>query len=262
MNPSEEASEAGKTLLESTSVQREILKESAETGEESGRTLCGDTEIGPSNRGFKQVQLAQCNLGQTAVMHGGGGHDLRSPEHSLVDMAIVLWERPAASLVAGSEQSDLFLAPDEESLTDAQRAFSEALGYDVNGAREVAELLDSGSVDAVEATGARREVRKRLADLFMVVDTPHEIEPVVDVEPAQTKTTAQAASVGSAIDDIAGTFWSGLMKVWAVLSNTFTFDPSDANVNVLTILASEIAGAAALFFFLKVLGSSPKQMVA
>lgn len=258
MEPSENAKEVAVSLLEADELQREVLVESAETGEESGRTVCGSEAVEPSNRGFRHVELPGCAMGEMGMMHGGGGHDFDAPEHSLIDMAIVLYEDRAASLVVGRQESDLFMEPSEESSEKAQNLFSEALGQEVHSPDDVAQAIKEGNVSP---PAVRERFRASADDLFRVVRTEHQVEPMVDVEPSP-QVAPGASAQSTTVSGVTDSLKKIASDVWEMLTEVFSFDPRDVNVNLMHLLVSEVAGALVLLLFLKVFGGSPKQMVA
>lgn len=250
VEPSRDAEEALEVLSESSEIQEEVLIESAASGTESGRTICGSGSVrGPGERNFQSVELHQCPLGNGAIMHGGGGHDFKRPEHSIIDMAIVLFHDPSASMVVGSEVSDMFVEPSETFHEDAVRAFQQAIGAEVESVEDVVALREQEEVSDV--VQARREIRDSLAPLFSHVETPHEVTPEAIEQVSQPQGfTNPGERFGNAISDIV-----------VVLGSLFTFDLESSEANIAQIVVSEAASAIVLAFFLEAFGGRPTEMV-
>lgn len=265
MLSSDDGIDVSKTLLDAEDLQRAILRESAESGTESGRTICAGREIEPSERGFKHVELPACPVGKAGVMHGGGGHDFRNPQHSLVDVGVVLFSSASASLVVGSESSDLFVEPRDQDRDEAIRRFESALGGEsIESPEDVSRVLTNGSLDPREA---RRRTRSQLEPLFRSVETPHSIE-------SQTAQMSDHSSSESVIDNsshqytpdvespIDGTVESSRSifgRIINFLRNTLTVETEGLKINLIAILLSEFAGAIVLFFLLKTFGTTPRE---
>lgn len=244
MIPDPEAESVAKMLAEMTDVQHQVLMESLD-GMESGRTICGpDTVMGPTGRGFKSVDVNWCPNGGGGMIHGGGGHDFESPEHSLVDIAIILFHDPKASLVVGSDASDMFMEPSD--VDAARQAFRDALGKSVESSKETAMALASGETRSPPT--ARRKFRQRYSSCFRTLNTDHN-----ESSPAQVPALAPQGGKSGFISpgERAG---GAAMNIRQVLGSVFEFDLAKTNINLAQLLADEVITAVVLAVVLDQLG--------
>lgn len=177
--PSRSANDLGRFIANSTDVQRRILVETVESAAaghilESGRTICpqnADQIRGPLGRFPRAVDLQSCPSGAAGIMHTHVSADqLRAPTHSLPDIANVIFGDVDASMVVGTERSDMLLGPDDRELAVA--AFQDALGLDVQSPRDLVASIKAGQIP--NPTEARNRVRTRLAPLFRTINTRHD----------------------------------------------------------------------------------------
>lgn len=169
--PSADAVSLSQFMMNAVDVQRRILLETIEAAEaghvvESGRTICpegADPIRGPLGRFPMSVELQSCPVGASGIMHTHVTVDqLRAPEHSLPDVANVIFEGIGASLVAGTRRHDLLHAPSDpdQAVTD----FQDALGLDVRSTEDVVAAIRQGRIS--DPADARSRVRSRLGGLF------------------------------------------------------------------------------------------------
>lgn len=168
--PDPAAEKMAGAMLSQDDLMHDILRETVESHQdgqikESGRTFCpdGGQEVhGPLGRFPTAVDLARCPRGATGVMHTHVTREqLLDPEHSLPDMANVVFGEVDASVVVGAHSSEVMVTPSVESA--AQEAFSDALGAGVSSASEVVETVKKGNIDP---PSARERVRSNLPSLF------------------------------------------------------------------------------------------------
>jgi hypothetical protein len=170
--------ELGTYLLNADEIHTAILSETAEAAErgrltESGRTVCtaaaGYESRPPLARYDRAVSLAACPAGETGILHTHvTQQELARPTHSLPDLANVIFGRVAASVVVGTETSQLVMRPAD---TDqAVAAFRDALGVDVRSPRDVVGKLNTGQI--TDPPAARAAVRAALPQLFTEQPTP------------------------------------------------------------------------------------------
>jgi len=174
VSPSRDAAKLGVFIENAVDVQERVLVETLESFEtgsprESGRTICPgavDFVRGPLGRFPKAVELQSCPVGAAGTIHTHVTEsELKHPEHSLPDVANVLFENVTASMVVGTETHDLLLAPSDP---DAARdAFVDAIGLEVTGTDSVVGAIRNGSIP--DPDEARKRVRRRLAGLFRSV---------------------------------------------------------------------------------------------
>lgn len=176
-------------MTEQTETMADIVEETIAAGTESGRTACGRaTNVkGPLARFPAAVDLRQCPLSV-----GGAWHthtiDLVAPENSLPDVANVVFGDLDASVVVGSQTSDVFVrADDRAAMADA---FRDAVGMDARSTQDVVQAIEDGRIS--DPPAARSRVRKRMAPLFRRPSTPLPIDPPrapTAREPARPDTT-------------------------------------------------------------------------
>lgn len=174
MEPDPRAVQIAERLLQEQAVLQEILEEtisSAESGRitESGRTVCpssNDPILGPLGRFDRSVNLRECPIGETAVLHSHVSLDqLTQPEHSLPDSANVILGGVDASIVVGTQTHDVLLAPKNKQ--EALAAFQDALGVEVRSTDDVVRAIETGQIP--DPTDARRRVKARLSQLYREV---------------------------------------------------------------------------------------------
>lgn len=174
MEPDPSAVQIAERLLQETDVLEEILEEtitSAENGRitESGRTVCPNSNnqiLGPLNRFDRSVNLRECPIGETAVIHSHVSLDqLTQPEHSLPDSSNVILGGVDASIVVGTQTHDVLLAPKDKQA--ALREFQDALGVEVRSTDDVVRAIETGQIP--DPTDARRRVKARLRPLYQEV---------------------------------------------------------------------------------------------
>lgn len=179
VTPNENAELLAENIIDAESVQREVLTEtihSAENGviRESGRTICPSVSErikGPLARFPKSVDLQLCPAdGLTGVVHTHVTPDeMQHPGHSLPDMANVVFEGADASVIVGTESSDIFVTGTD---TDAMESlFQDALGVRATSTQDVVTAFERGEIPDPES--ARDRVRSRLGTLFRTARTPH-----------------------------------------------------------------------------------------
>lgn len=177
-SPSDRGRRTGQRLVDANVIQREVLSEAFQSSRrgkftEAGRTVCGanGAQVRPPIRRFKRsIMLSRCEGPETGYMHTHiTKQQLRNPEHSLMDMAIVLLDEGAASMVVGVEQSDVLYEPVEAGTAEA--AFEDAIGVEVRTPYDVLAALNSGVI--ANPPAARAQVRDNLSGLFQQVPTPH-----------------------------------------------------------------------------------------
>lgn len=255
IDPSQRAVNVANALVESGDVQTEVLKEAAESGEESGRSICGsdNEEVhGPLSQSFASVYLPKCPVGDAGLMHGGGGHSWTAPEHSLVDMANVLLGSVDASLVVGTSTSDLMMAPDESKIENTLSVFSDAIGVQVETHEDVKKAIMSH--EARNPPMARKHIRRQLPGLFRRVSTQHNIPQAVPATAAVSSTIGGIARTPVARMD------SIRSNLWRIATSLFTFDLGGSKVNLADAVLSQAAGGLVLAAFLYFLGGSPSQL--
>lgn len=258
VEPSEDARRLAEEVISATDLQRDILEEAVASGTESGRTVCGEATDAkePLSRSFGSVTLQGCSLDSIALMHGGGGHDLHSPVHSLMDIGNVLFGRSDASIVVGSNRSDVFLAPAEPYSDGAIEEFQTAIGARVESADDIYEAYEAGNIN--DPAAARERFREAFPGLFQTVQTPH---------PSVSSGALAAAPV-----DISSAVDSGFTATRDRVDNinvalralplpVIKFDLSDVEFNVAQILASKFVDALVLAGFFYILGGTPAQLV-
>lgn len=257
--PASHAEQLAREIVTAEEQQRTILEEAVADGEEAGRTICGRKEDArePIARAFDGLVLPGCPIGHRGLMHGGGGHDLHAPRNSLLDMANVLFGGASVIATIGTRRSDLFLAPTEDQLAAAQDVFENAIGFEVDSFEDFVEAREAGRIRNPIQAGQR--IREELDPLFVSVETPHpDVELTTRDSPAATVGAMAIGSIGMTaqrLDRI-------VQNLWTVLNAVFSFDFASAEVNFAQLLASEIASALVLVFFLRVFGGRPTAMVA
>lgn len=177
VTPDPDALDLGQLLLDETTVQQTILEEtirSAEAGRltESGRTACNQaTDIrGPIRRFPSSVQLSSCPVGMVGIWHTHPTQrGLISPEHSLPDWSNLVFHDVDASMVAGTQESELIVTATDRDVM--QSVFQNALGIEAQSTQDVVQAVQSGRIPS--PTDARRRVREELAPLVTHTPTSH-----------------------------------------------------------------------------------------
>lgn len=175
LSPDPDAEHLARQMLAETETMRTILAETiaaAEAGRatESGRTACGSAAntLAPHARFPAAIELQACPVDRTGTWHShpsAGG--LARPTHSLPDVANVVFEGVDASVVVGTESSEVLVrAADREAMAGA---FTDALGMDVTSTREVERARGTQVPDP---SAARERVRRRLGPLVRRERTP------------------------------------------------------------------------------------------
>jgi len=176
LRPDPRAKELAEKMVMAEHTMHEILEEtvsSAENGEvlESGRTVCGSitTAEHPIQRFPKSVDLESCPRGVSGTWHSHVRQsELLEPEHSLPDMANVVFGAVDSSVVVGARRSDVFMASDDRDAM--RRSFQNVLGLDVQGTSGVVEAIEDGEI--TDYGNVRDRVRSEFSGLFRTVDMP------------------------------------------------------------------------------------------
>lgn len=256
--PAEHAVRMAREAETAEELQRDIIEEAIEEGTEAGRTICGSKEKAkePLARAFGSVILPNCPIDHRGLIHAGGGHDLRAPTNSVLDIANVLFGGASVVMVTGTRRSDLFLAPVEDQLDEARLLFQNAIGLEVESLEEVIEARNDNRI--LNPIAANRKLREELAPLFQTVETPH---PEFEMQ----ESSSLGASVGAvALTSLAMTnqrLDNTVVALARAGNSIFSFDLSEVDVNFAQLLASELAGAIVLLFFLRLFGGRPTTMV-
>jgi len=165
--PASEGMEMVEMLDAQTEIQRDILRETIDSGLagtilESGRTLCGspDSVRGPLARLPTAVELSECPIGRSGAVHTHVTEsELRSPQNSIIDVAIVAFESLDVIGVVGTDTAEYFVAATDE--REMQDRFRAAVGHDV---RSVADVQDA--LPRIDVGKAESNLRSELAPLF------------------------------------------------------------------------------------------------
>lgn len=166
-------------INERPDIPQSILEETltaAEQGaiEESGRTVCGDpqNDLPPSNREHMAVDLPGCRIGSaTAIFHTHVTPDeLRSPRHSIPDMANIVFGSADVSAVVGIDETHVMARPADDSIEAVEERFRNVVGANVGSPQEVAELVDSGQL--VNLRNVRDRLLVELDPVSTVIETP------------------------------------------------------------------------------------------
>jgi len=258
MTPDNEATRMAEEMVDAIDLQRDILSEAAASGTESGRSVCGESSNAKEGveRERNSVVLKGCPLNARGLMHGGGGHDFAAPEHSLLDMANVVFGAGTASMVVGNEQSDLMLSVADEHQGELIHEFQNALGVEVQSSDDVVAALESGAI--AYPAQARRRFRQAVPKLFLEVETPHPdvtpstharavIPDSVVLEDALAGHRVRVDNIMDALDEFVG--------------GNLRFDPDEVEINLAQVLTSQLTDAVVLMFFLYVLGGTPRGIV-
>lgn len=258
VEPSEDALRLAEEVVSATDLQRDILEEAAASGTESGRTVCGEATDAkePLSRSFGSVTLQGCSLDNIALMHGGGGHDIDAPVHSLMDIGNVLFGRSDASIVVGSSRSDVFLSPDDKYTDGVAREFQSAVGAPVESADDIYEAYEDGKID--DPSGARQRFRDAFPGLFQTVETRH---------PGISRGALAAAPVDitTAVDRGFNASKERSQNISVALRAlplpAIKFDLDNVEFNLAQMIASQFVDALVLAGFFYVLGGTPRQLL-
>lgn len=167
LSPDPDAARLRDMMHEQVDVQRTILEETIRSGMagtllESGRTLCDDEVQGPVARLPTAVELSECPFGgESGAWHTHVTEsELRSPQNSIVDMAIVTFTSLDVISVVGTDSAEYIVtATDQEAMADRYR---DAIGRDVSSVADVTAAVESG-LDVRQAEDA---VRAELSPLI------------------------------------------------------------------------------------------------
>mgnify|MGYP000506347611 CR=1 FL=1 len=155
-------------------IMRTILSETIESSQngapsESGRTYCGSwgSILPPSSAGPASIQLQTCLSGPVGIWHTHpGGQGISDPVNSLPDMANVVFGSVDASIVPGTDNADIIVAPDDPKT--AQDAFRQAVGADFQSAEDVRDAISARRIDPVSS---RERAREALSGLIVEAET-------------------------------------------------------------------------------------------
>jgi hypothetical protein len=170
----EKATALAQSMLERDDIMRTILGEtimSAKKGKirESGRTKCptiGQVK-GSLQRFPRAVDLASCPRSKGGTWHTHVTADeITTPTNSLPDAANVLFGLTDVSIVVGTRTADVVVAPADPEV--GAQAYRNAIGADVNGPRDVTEVIEQGRLFPSKA---RERLREQLSPLFYTVET-------------------------------------------------------------------------------------------
>lgn len=176
MRADPDAKALAEKMVMAEQTMHEILDEtvtSAENGEvlESGRTACGSitSARNPVNRFPESVDLQSCPRGVSGTWHSHVRQsELLDPEHSLPDMANVVFGAVDCSVVTGARSSDVLMAAADRG--EMQRSFRNVLGLDVQSPGDVVEAIESREI--TDYGDVRSRVRAEFSSLFRTVDMP------------------------------------------------------------------------------------------
>lgn len=164
LSPDPEARELAEIMVgpEAEEVHRNILAETLESAEgdgpilESGRTVCGDlSDVHESiNRFQTAVDLPGCPVtDRIGIWHTHVTPDeLRSPTHSLPDIANVALGLVDASVVVGAETSHVIVGAEDRAAMKA--AFQDAVGVTVEQPADVVHAMERGDIENPQAAAS------------------------------------------------------------------------------------------------------------
>lgn len=171
LRPDADAQRLASQMLESGELG-EILEETVQSARngritESGRTYCpslSESLIGPAARFPRSVKLEECPVrGRTGLMHTHvTAGQLSNPDHSLPDIANVVFHSPDASVVVGTETADVLVRAENEGEMEA--AFQEAIGVPVSNTHDVVAAIRQREIS--DPVAARERVRSAFGPLF------------------------------------------------------------------------------------------------
>lgn len=179
-------------------IMRAILSETIEssrdgTPSESGRTYCESwgSVLPPSSAGPASIQLQTCLSGPVGIWHTHPGTiGVTDPVNSLPDMANVVFGSVDVSIVPGTENADIIVAPEDPDA--AQDAFRQAVGADLRSAGDVRNAIDARRLDPVSS---RARARKALSGLIVTGETGY-----TDIkQPTEPLTANQHAAGNQAV---------------------------------------------------------------
>lgn len=167
LTPDPDAARLRDMMHEQVDVQRTILEETIRSGMagtllESGRTLCGDDIQGPVARLPTAVELSECPFGgESGAWHTHVTEsELRSPQNSIVDMAIVTFTPLDVISVVGTDSAEyITTATDQGAMADR---FRDAMGRDVFSVADVTAAIESG----LDVRQAEDDIRRALSRLI------------------------------------------------------------------------------------------------
>lgn len=168
VEPSQRAVDMAHRMLGDEGIHRAVLQETLDSARqeitESGRTFCnGNEPKAPQRRRNRSVELAGCSPGVPAgVMHSHiSEKELRNPQHSLPDMAnVVFTNSVACSVVIGTESADVMYEP----YRDATEEFQNAIGLEAESTSDIINALKDKRITS--PSEARNRVRSALPGLF------------------------------------------------------------------------------------------------
>ena len=196
--PAADPAHAAETMFSDSDVGELTLREtiqSAIDGDgllESGRTWCSSDAEGELREAHERypaaVDLAGCPPGDTvATWHTHTTPDqLRNPEHSLPDVANVVFGRVDASIIPGTETDHVLVAAaDREAM---KQEFRNTLGADVDSTADVVDAIADGTV--TQPSIVRERLEQSFAPLTrrVSVDRPKLAQAVDDLFDGDTDT--------------------------------------------------------------------------
>jgi hypothetical protein len=175
-------------------IMRAILSETVESSREgapseSGRTYCEawGSVLPPAETGPASIQLQTCLSGAVGVWHTHPGEQgLTDPINSLPDMANVVFGSVDVSIVPGTENADIVVAPEDPAA--AQEAFRQAVGADLRTASGVRDAIEARRIDPVTS---RERARQALSGLIVQGKTGY-----ADIGPAEKPMVANQHTAG------------------------------------------------------------------
>lgn len=193
-----EAQRLAERMIRSEATMANILDETVSgTGpvKESGRTACGGlvNVTGPLKRFSQSVELESCPRARSGTWHSHVTEEqLRNPEHSLPDMANVVFGNVDASIVVGAETSDVFVAAEDRQAMVED--FQNVLGLKVESTKDVVDAQTDGPI--TDSPSVRSRARQQFAPLFQTYRTEFkEIQQQLsDLD--QTETVSASAPAG------------------------------------------------------------------
>ena len=195
VEPDREAIMLADEMMGRDDVMREILSETIEssksgTPREAGRTYCDSwgSIIPATSAGPASIQLQTCLSGPMGVWHTHPGETgITDPINSLPDMANVVFGHVDVSIVPGTKNADVVVAPADPEV--AKEAFRQAVGADVRSAREVRNAISARRLDPIRS---RKRARSMLSGLVMEGETGY-----TDIETPDGSVAANQRAAGS-----------------------------------------------------------------
>lgn len=256
--PASHAATMAEDVAENKEIQAEILEDAVGSDEEVGKTICGTTADTkePIESGFDSITLPGCRVGHRGMLHAGGGHDLHAPMNSLLDMANVLFGRASVVAVLGTRRSDLFLQPTEDQLAQAQLAFQDAIGIEVETLEDYVQARQDRRVR--NPIQAAQRLREELDLLFITVKTPH---PEIEAQIGTSLAAPLGVDVSQALHQTSERFGNILSSFLTIANAFFDFELEEVSINIPSLFVSEIASAIVLLVFLAAFGATPSRLV-